>query len=205
MASRRKTIAVDIDDVLSATVEGVVEFANKRWKMNIKPDDYTEEWAVFFNLPIDETIRRIQVIVDSGVYGHHRHLDHTLPVLTALKRHYNLVAVTSRRSVLKPETDGWLAERFPGIFTDVRYAGFWDGEHDILTALSRTKAELCKELGAEYLIDDQIKHCVGAAQAGVKALLFGRYAWNRTGRTLPKNIVRVADWKEVEGYFRAKS
>jgi hypothetical protein len=51
-----------------------------------------------------------------------------------------------------------------------------------------------------YLIDDQIKHCIGASGVGVKSLLYGDYPWNRDVN-LPKSVERVSSWKEVEDYF----
>ena len=39
-----------------------------------------------------------------------------------------------------------------------------------------TKGMLAKEIKADYLIDDQLKHCSAAAELGIPALLFGVYA-----------------------------
>jgi uncharacterized HAD superfamily protein len=204
MSVKLKTIAVDIDDVLSATVEGIVTFSNERWSTKLTMDDYTEELAVFWGIPLEEAHRRIDEMLSSGLFGRHRHFEDAVPVLTSLKRRYNLVAVTSRRSILKPETDQWLDRHFPGLFAEVHYAGIWDGPHDVEKALKHTKTELCRELGAEYLIDDQLKHCISAAEAGITALLFGEYTWNRTEDRLPDKLIRVRGWNEVGEFFDAK-
>jgi uncharacterized HAD superfamily protein len=198
--SHSQTIAVDIDDVLSATVEGLVAFSNQRWNMQLKPEDYTEELAVFWGVSLDEALKRVEQMLVSGLVSRHRHFEDAVPVLNKLKARYELVAVTSRRSVLKPETDEWLERHFGGLFAAVHYAGIWDGPYEVEAALKRTKAELCRELGADYLIDDQLKHCEGAAAAGLQALLFGHYHWNRK-EALPAGIVRVRNWDEVGAYF----
>jgi hypothetical protein len=59
---------------------------------------------------------------------------------------------------------------------------------------------ICQEIGAGYLIDDNVEHCRLAAEAGVKALLFGEYGWNKHLPT-PPGVERVKDWKDVTDYF----
>ena len=63
-----------------------------------------------------------------------------------------------------------------------------------------TKAEICAEIGADYLVDDQPKHCLAAAKAGIKTILFGDYKWNRDTKLMP-NMVRAKNWQEVLEYF----
>jgi hypothetical protein len=122
-----------------------------------------------------------------------------MPALKKLAKEFDLVAVTSRRVVLKPETDVWMGHHFPHLFKELHYAGIWDEitPDSIGHALKRTKAELCREIAADYLIDDQIKHCIGAAEAGVAALLFGA----APGLKAPVGVTPVQHWKDVESYF----
>ena len=66
--------------------------------------------------------------------------------------------------------------------------------------LKATKADIVKQIGADYLIDDQPKHCFAAAEAGITSLLFGDYRWNRNVK-LPEGVVKVRTWHEVLEYF----
>jgi len=199
----RKTIAVDIDDVLAANAEGFTAYSNKTWGHTLTSDDYTEEWAVVWGVSLEEAKRRTEAFHLAGVVGEYRHFPSALPVLRHLRKDFDLIVVTSRRSVLKPETDVWLERYFPGIFKAIHFAGIWDGEHHMAQALKQNKAGLCKELGAQYLIDDQLKHCVGAVECGMGALLFGDYRWNQLDKPLPAGITRTADWLAVQEYFDA--
>jgi uncharacterized HAD superfamily protein len=124
-----------------------------------------------------------------------------MPVLQRLAKKFDLVVVTSRREMLKPETDAWMERHFPGIFKELHYAGMWDDATDIPKALAHTKAELCREIGADYLIDDQPKHCIGAAEAGLRCILFGDYRWNKGDQKLPQGITRARHWDDVAEYF----
>jgi uncharacterized HAD superfamily protein len=202
---QHKTIAVDIDDVLARSAEGFIAFSNKQWGHALQPEDYQEEWAVVWGVPLEEALERSIVYHASGVVGNYQPHEAAMPVLKRLAKHYRLVAVTSRREILKPETDRWMERHFPGVFQELHYAGIWDRHltgDNVQQALAHTKAEIVREIGADYLIDDQPKHCIGAAEAGAKVVLFGDYKWNRELRELPKNVVRAHHWDEVAEYFR---
>lgn len=86
-----------------------------------------------------------------------------------------------------------------GIFSGIHFVGMWDS-NNVNDALKMTKTEVCRQIGADYLVDDQIKHCVSAAEAGIQTLLFGDYAWNKLD-TIPANLTKVKDWQEVKAYF----
>lgn len=200
----RPTIAIDIDDVLSLNAAGLSSFSNKRWGLSTTPDAYTEAWAEFWGVPLERAVEMANEFHASGAVYYYDHIKKSLPVLRKLKTKYSLIVVTSRRKSIKDHTDKWLSERFPGIFDAIHYAGIWDVNEITEYKLKQTKAELCRELGASYLIDDQAKHCVAAQEAGIQALLFGDYTWNRC-EEIPENVVRVKSWQEVQRYFDAQS
>jgi 5'(3')-deoxyribonucleotidase len=202
----KKVIAVDIDDVLSVTAEGFVAHSNKLWDQNLKPDDYTDEWAAMWGVSLEEAIRRSEELFkDASFVGEYARFDHAVPVLKELSKTYKLIVLTSRRSSLKDITNKWLTKHFPDIFEEVIFAGIWDGDEHVLKQFNTTKAEMCLAAGADYLIDDQLKHCVGAAEVGVASLLFGTYKWNKTDTALPSKVVRVDNWHDVKEYFDAQS
>lgn len=120
-----------------------------------------------------------------------------IEVLKELKSSYDLVIITSRDHRLVDGTHRSLAEHYPDIFKDVHFRPLW-GKDD-----KATKAEICVGIGASYLIDDCFEHCELAAEAGVEALLFGDYGWNRT-QNLPPHMTRAKNWTAVREYFDAK-
>jgi uncharacterized HAD superfamily protein len=199
----KKVIAIDIDDVLSASAEGFAAFSNKRWNANVTADDYDEDWSKFWKVPLEVALTRREEAHASGTFSTYAVIEKATEALNQLKERFELIVVTSRQKRLKPETDAWLAKHFPDIFSTVHYAGIWDTD-DVKAAIKKHKAELCRELGADYLIDDQLKHCLGAAECGMQALLFGNYKWNRSSE-LPKNITEVYSWDDVLRYFNGKS
>lgn len=198
----RGTIAIDIDDVLADNASGFVEFSNQRWGTNLRPDQYDEHWAKIWEVDNEETDRRATIFHQSGALRSYRHNDSALPVLRRLSQDFNLLIITSRRMQTKGDTVAWIHEHYPGIFTDetIHFAGIWDtvSNHSI----SLTKGDLVDALQADYLIDDQLKHCEAVAQRGKRALLFGDYSWNQTPR-LADGVTRVTDWSAIERYFYA--
>jgi uncharacterized HAD superfamily protein len=204
---QRPIIAVDIDDVLSANAEGFINFSNETWGHNLTKDDYVEDWRQIWKIPLDEAMRRSDQFHASGVVSRYAHIEEAIPVLQRLKRRYELIVVTSRQRNLKEQTVAWLDRYFPDIFQSIHYAGIWDDaeEHNVQERVKHTKARICRELGADYLIDDQIKHCVEAAKAGIRSILFGDYSWNKDLAELPGGVVRAKTWKDVEEYFDAQS
>lgn len=197
----RQTIAVDIDDVLADQAEAFLEFSNTTWGTNLTIDDYTEHWLELWKVDIEEVERRANFYAQSGTMGRFRHKSEALPVLKKLKNSYNLVVVTSRRTQVREETLDWINQYFDGVFDDVHFAGFFDKLQKERWNL--TKADIVKELGASYLIDDQLKHCIATATSGIDTILFGDYKWNQLGE-LPKNMTRCNTWQDVEVYFDSR-
>lgn len=197
--SSRQTIAVDIDDVLSINVPAFVEYSNKKWGTNLKVEDFLEDWATMWGLDHAETKKRAQHLDGSHFVFNHEVVEGASEVLKHLAEHYKLVVATSRRKVLTGDTTQWIDKYFQGVFEEVHYAGIWD-TYDMDAHLI-TKADLVKQIGADYLIDDQPKHCFAVADAGITAILFGDYPWNQI--QVPKEIVRAKDWQAVKEYFDA--
>lgn len=196
----RATIAIDIDDVLADNAAGFVAFSNRKWGTSLRPEDYDEHWAKVWQVDHEEVERRAAAFHQSGVFREYERTDAAVPVLKRLSQDYNLIIVTSRRLEVRDDTVGWIHRHYPGVFTDeaIHFAGIWDviDEHSI----HRTKADVVEQLGADYLIDDQTKHCVAVAEKGRETLLFGDYSWNQM-HPLPDRVARVNDWAAVERYF----
>lgn len=197
-----KTIAVDIDDVLALSAEGFVIYSNELYGTDLRPEDYDEHWAKVWKVSNEEAATRSECFSKSGAVKTFRPIADGEAVLRELSREYNLVIVTSRRLVTQSDTLQWINYHYPQLFTDIHYAGMWDNPTD--SSIHATKREVCEQIGADYLIDDQLKHCQAVAEAGMQAVLFGNYTWNQSN-ILFSGVVRCADWQEVKSYFERQS
>jgi hypothetical protein len=78
-----------------------------------------------------------------------------------------------------------LDEYFASCFTRVEHVG-----------QTKTKGEVCREINADVLVDDNIKHLHSALEYGVgSAVWFGNYAWQEDAA--PSDIIRCKDWPAV--------
>jgi 5'(3')-deoxyribonucleotidase len=204
----KPVIAVDVDDVLAANAKGFVEFSNRRWGTSLKPEDYHEHWAEMWGIEHQEMLKRREKIVEAKLFTSYDFLEDAKTVLTELSKSYKLVILTSRTVDISEDTVGWINNYFGDLFSDIHFAGIWEklnrNEAAVEDVIKVTKAEIGKQIGADYLIDDQPKHCIAAAEAGIKSLLFGNYGWNEGVKLVP-NMVRVKNWQEVLEYFDGRS
>jgi uncharacterized HAD superfamily protein len=194
-----KTIAVDIDEVLARHNTALAQFHNERYGTNHTENDYfTDHWSRVWGVTYEEAERRALEFHEAGAHALLESVSGALVALRQLKqRQYRLVAVTVRRRSTVESTKVWLNDNYPKIFDDVRFVHFWD-EKD-----ARTKADVCAELEADWLIDDSIKHVSQMAEMGRDGLLFGNYTWNQAD-VLPKGVQRMKDWPSVVEYFDAQ-
>lgn len=195
----KKTIAVDVDDVLAAEAEFVVAYSNEHWGHQLSMDDYSENWGAMWNTDWDEVVRRADVLHQSDIVMMYKALEGARDVLEELAKKYKLVILTSRRKIVQAETAKWLNQNFGDLFEEVHYTGFWDSQEEKGHLL--TKGQLSKDIGADYLIDDQPKHCLAAAEVGVKTILFGEYSDSKKLTETRSGISRCKDWQSVRKYF----
>jgi 5'(3')-deoxyribonucleotidase len=201
-ASNKPIIAVDVDDVLTDSAQAIVHFSNQKWRTNLTLEDYDEHWGDMWKADNAEWYKRADQIFAAKILQG-QPLNRAVEVLTGLSGAYELVITTSRVRPIAEDTRQWLEENFAKLFGKVHCAGIWEEDSPHMDKAKATKAHLLQAVGASYLIDDQPKHCLAAAELGITALLFGDYPWNRND-VLPKGVTRVKDWEEVEEYFRGR-
>lgn len=93
-----------------------------------------------------------------------------------MKDDHNLVVVTSRQHVIRDETLQWIDKHYPEIFSEVHF-----GNHFAKSGQSKKKSEICKEIGADVLVDDNPKYAHECASSGMHVLLFNwerQYPWS---------------------------
>jgi 5'(3')-deoxyribonucleotidase len=192
-------IAIDMDEVLVPHFEGLIHYHNDKYGTKIKFEEikhhhFEEYWGISW----EESLRRgWQYIIDN-----HEKAEPLLGAVDALRKlqkKYRLIVVTLRsESAVSEVTNHWLDKFFKGVVEEILFM-----EEDEQHYKLKTKAEICNELGANWLIDDSLTQILATAEAGVKGILFGDYAWNQAEK-LPQNVTRVKGWPEVLEYFDAQ-
>ena len=191
--SGKPVIGVDIDDVIAEHIPDFVAYTNQFYGTNISTDTYHEDWPLLWNIARDETMERARKFHSDRV-RHFTPIKGADEVLQTLSQRYRLVIVTARPQYTIDHTHEWIERHFKDMFTERHFVPIW--EEDSLV----TKADICRQVGADYLIDDLPRHCNVAADAGITPLLFGNYTW-RDDHPLHDSVVKVMDWREIAEYF----
>ncbi len=199
--ANKPIIAVDIDDVISNQNENIRLFINRRYGHDHTPEDYLKVdapywhyWAHVWEVTKEEHDRRVDEYNGSEELVKQPVAPGAIEALKKLKQDYELVIITSRKGVYLDQTHQWLDKHFKSVFSGIHFSRLKEGAPEL------TKASICKDIGASYLIDDNPGHCNLAAETGVQALLFGFYGWNKNAELHP-GVKRVRDWPQVLEYF----
>ncbi len=198
----KKKIAIDLDDVISSQSDVFLAFSNAHYGTHFTradlghPGNYSSYFSRMWGVSEEEGRHRFQRFLDEMYPIRQVISPDTLSSMERLQKNFELVIVTSRESKsYEKATKKWLEQHANGIFSEVHFVDVWHTNHK-----KATKGEICLQIGAEYLVDDNAEHCNGAADSGLTALLFGEYGWNMFA-ALHENVVRVASWESVEEYF----
>lgn len=200
----KPVIAVDIDEVLGAFV-----YSLSKWHNRVYGTNYTEN--CFFTYSFSElpgfgdkatSIQKVNEFFKSEEFVNIPPLPGAREILESHKGNFRFIVVTARNSAIEKETRAWLDRHYPNCFEDYYFAGSYDPTQ------RRTKGEICREIGAICLIDDNVHYAVEASTAVGTSILFGEYAWNTSKRpeyvhpNIPSNVVRIGTWNHVDLIWR---
>src|SRR6478609_10025359 len=177
----KQVIAIDIDDVVADTTDALRILVNERTGANLTTEHYHnigggDYWSYYERVwathGLAEQINfddfAAEMIVDQS----------TVPLLPGaefalheLSNKFHIVFITARDKAWEAATRQWFIDHFEKDDLELYFCELRTN------AKAKTKGQLCKELGAEYLIDDNVDHCRSAINEGVEPILFGRYGW----------------------------
>ena len=144
----------------------------------------------------EEAIERVYAFHASQYFRSIRPLPGAAAALTQLSRTHELHVVTSRQDDIADLTRACAAAHFPGLFAALHF-----GNHFGKSGAKRSKADMCREIGAVALIDDSPSHVAACAAAGVQSFLFGEYGWNVSAGpcslVLTGRVSRVPNWRAL--------
>ncbi|KAJ3695751.1 hypothetical protein LUZ60_001128 [Juncus effusus] len=192
-------VAVDVDEVLGSFLSALNKFIADRCSWNHSVSEY----YVYEFFKIWKCSRKEADILVHEFFKTHYFQDgiHPIPgafnALQNLSSFCSLSVVTSRQNAIKNHTLEWLEKHYPGLFNEIHF-----GNHFALDGQSKPKSEICRSLGAKYLIDDNPRYAMECAEVGIKVLLFdyhNSYPWCKTGVEESHPLVtKVHNWQEVE-------
>src|SRR3546814_2837485 len=79
-----------------------------------------------------------------------------------LKKYFELHVVTSRQFAIQAITEEWIDKHFTGVFSQIHF-----GNHYSTSDVVRSKAEICKDIGACMLVDDYVRYAQNCQQQDI--------------------------------------
>ncbi len=194
-------IAIDIDDVIADSTETLRVRVNKRTGAQLGPEHYKVPnqgyWGYYERIwkshGIDINYSDLEKEMEED-QSHVPLLAGAAFALGELSKKYQWIIITSRPHTWEPKTKEWLKTQLGDIFVSIHFTEKDDEK--------KSKGQLCKELGAEWLIDDNIEHCQSAKNEGIKAVLFGDYGWHHEA---PADLVKCKDWPALLEYLNEQT
>ncbi len=186
-----KIIGVDFDDVIVSTNEALALWHNRIHGTSYKLADISSwELSHLWGCTREEVAHRIHEFFSSAEHNSTEQIYGAVDALEILNKR-NLHIITGMPLDFEQVT----------IILAERHIPFLIDRFNFINTLtfekvpSRTKAEVCIELGVEVFIEDNLDYAHNVASADVPVLLFDR-PWNQTD-DLPANIHRVRSWDEI--------
>jgi HAD superfamily hydrolase (TIGR01509 family) len=195
----RSIIAFDCDDVIVSSGALLVEHYNKLHSTRVEPRDfYSKDYEHVWRSDPETATRDLFAYLLTEDHMSLAPMPGAARVLRQLAERFKLFVVTGRPDETQQATNEWIEKYLPNIFEDIIFTNFFK-LNDSKGPL-RTKAEVCKELGAQWLVDDHLHHIENVTKHGITGLLFGDLPWERLSTPLP-HVVQVSDWTELAKYF----
>lgn len=197
MSSQNFLIALDLDETLAATFHAVFEYGKAKYNWNVSHEDITihdwwtlpelgitqEQWYALF----DEYFERDLGDHSIGIIDGAREGVRTLIEMWAIPH-----IVTARNEQVRSKaTQNWTMRNIPEIVhgEHIHYTNHYEGPK------KPNKWEVCRNIGATILVDDNPEFLIHAVEAGITGILLEK-PWNKN---FPETagVIRVAHWSEI--------
>ncbi len=194
------TIAVDLDETLSNTMQAFFSLHN--WYIG---------WKHFKREEITQYhISQIQWVLltdaEQGAMTHKMFLEHpdiVLPIAGSLERlqerraqGHRLYVVTWRPLIFEDLTRARVEKYFEGIFEDVFMCNYFFNQP--VDGPQVSKAEYCKRINANVMIDDDRNYAIDTASHGIETFLIDRPRNQEIDVALYPAMKRVFGWDEIQ-------
>ncbi|PJA49087.1 MAG: hypothetical protein CO170_00600 [candidate division SR1 bacterium CG_4_9_14_3_um_filter_40_9] len=191
-----KIIGVDLDEVLSQTLDDALKYNKYMFNgIPIKRKDvlnYYIHQIPKYNAGVEDSKQWFDNFLASKKANSLKPVTGAKRKLMELKKKgYSLVVVTARPEEFKDMTWKWVNRHFTGIFDDMVFANH-------LTKNAVSKVDLCKNLGIQIMIEDNLHYATELAKAGIKVYLFDKPRNQEYNPKIHKNIVKVKKWKDID-------
>lgn len=189
---KHKSIALDCDEVLMEFVSGICFYNNSTYKTFFERKHFKSYnfWETLGGTR-DSSHKLVEEFYNSSVFDNLRPIKGAVPGVNTLKKKgHELFVVTSRPIHIADKTKSSLYNYFLKSFSEVYFSSEWHHNGHI-----GKKSEVCKSIGIELIVEDNIDNALDCASKGVEVILLDA-PWNQTSSNY-MGIHRVSDWNGI--------
>lgn len=184
-------IAIDIDEILFPLKKCFYEYLNNRFNINLNPLSSNYDLASETRLSYKTRIRMYYEFVDKGNFGFMEPIEGAVEGIKKLKQLDDLHAVTARQNFTKRASINNINFHFPKMFSGFHFGN----HHNFIDPREKTKKELCSEIGARLLVEDQTKYAE-QLYTHIPVILLDK-PWNQDFEEDNQWVYRVKNWNKV--------
>ena len=205
ISATKRVIAVDLDEVLGEFVPQLLQYHNTHYGTQLRLSDFhSYNFMEVWGGTRDEAVAKVYHFFTTPFFLHMPPIPAAYDTLHALSDRFMYHIVTARQHFIEPQTRTWIAEHYPNLFTSLLF-----GNHYGQTGAARSKADMCREIGASVLIDDSADHARSVSGVVDWVVLFdreGTYMWNKGRKeydeNMPANVKRMHSWDEIRAFLQ---
>ena len=190
-------VAVDLDDVLGDHTHKFVDFYNEAYRKRRKRlsfEDVTEyNLATVLGVSDDESYGVLNRFYESEFFDAIQPEEGSQETVgKIIEWGHEVFVLTSRPQALGQKTRAWVRKYFDMIHSKQVLLS-----KEIVPGPESLKGPVCKKRGIGQMVEDSLEQTISCASE-CAVLLFDR-PWNRrVSVILPRHVVRVYSWKDVE-------
>lgn len=201
----KKVGALDCDDVLADLHNYLLKYVNETFGWNVKREDHTlYDLEKIWKCTKEESVKIIDDFYNHEYFNQIKPVEGAQEAVKMLSEDYELVVITSRPVEIEKHTNDWFERYFSNRIKKVICTG-----HYTRSSNKISKAEICIEEKASFILEDNLDVVRECALNGIKPFLFDQ-PWNRNGMTSTEEkrsgIVRIyhPHWRNVHEYLTSE-
>lgn len=198
MLSITRHIALDLDEVLCPFARPFHSFHRGNRRCSSKPMKYYN-FARHYGMSDHQSKLEVASFYNSKECADITPLEFSQDAVSLLNEQYMLTVVTGRQYYARDVTYDFIDKYFHGMFHDVIFTNSFS-----LNGPEVSKSDVCKDIKAGLLIDDNLNTCIDVTNEELDAYLFGDYDWNRgSSKNAYIHIPRISNWENFIKHQKA--
>lgn len=195
MNEKKLRIGIDLDDVVFDFVNFLIKNYQEKFGKNILFEEISSFYfEKVFNLSREEINLFFKEIFTKDSVLNMDLCEFAKEVIFGLSKDNEIFFITSRVDA----REGTL-ESLNKHFSEINFELFFSS-NPYCGNKGKTKGQICKDLGIDFMIEDSKEHSEVCAEYGIKVFLLEK-PWNKQTKE-HKNIIKVKSWEEIKERLR---